>query len=663
MKLFSHINGDSDLIEAWLQHYLALGVDAFHVVLHGPRKENETLRRLRDAYPVLILDEYEGPMLESEKIHRLQTQVQKHAGEWVVVADSDEFLELPEKDLAETCALLEAWELRNLSAPLLQKIRPDGLLESPSRIGDPGGLFSQAAPRLCEHLGARPDLRKYPVFFVQETSRLHGGNHLPPNPGDPPHPPVRGVSHHYKWRQSLLDRLRSPAGRFWFCAQHEYPRYQAYLAAHGHTLPLQDTFACSRQELFRRGLLRNPKPSPQARLPKAPRERPSVTHLLGMDAASDPLSAPLILLETLSLAAQQQKEGWDTEVLVLHPKDHGVRPPYLEMLETSGISYHVLQAPREGPADPGASPHYTRHLHRIFSERAGRILHHHLSPFSGHAQVAAAESGCHRTVATLYGVPDARRERLWAAELDCLIRLNHCFTLPDAPTAWWLQEKFRVPPYCLGIDPPPSLSSVPCWNTPKAAVLLDGKAMETGARTGLEGPDFLVFATAPLSEHFSRSPAPAPSAGHDLCLLLKGAGQAWNRLLIADALEGAGLWKRHLEARGIPCLTPDDLPAGLGKQPLGAQIAHLNSLPLAAARPAADAGRKEGAWRGIYAALPAESGGENAAKACRAVADWYKIHLGRLHSKNKILATFLEKTKQRLHGAGQQAPPPAVRTP
>lgn len=662
MKLFSHINGDSDLIESWLRHYLALGIDTFQVVLHGPRRENETLLRLKDAYPVVILDEYEGPMLETEKIRRLQNQVQKHAGEWVVVVDSDEFLELPEKNLPETCALLEAWELQNLSAPLLQRIRPGGLLESPPAIENPAELFSLAAPRLCQHMGARPDLRKFPLFFVRDSSQIHGGNHLPPTPGDPPHPPVRGVSHHYKWRQPLLERLRSPSGQYWFCAQHEYPRYQAHLAAHGHRLPLQDAFPCSREELFQRGLLRNPRPAPTARPAQAPREHRAVTHLLGMDASADPLSAPLILLEVLALAKQQEAEGWDAEVLVLHPKDHGARLPYLEILEDAGVAYHVLQAPREGPSDPGGSTPYTRHLHRIFSERTGRVLHHHLSPFSGHAQIAAAESGCHRMVATLYGIPGARLEKLWTAELDCLIRLNQYLALPDPQTGWWLQEKFRVPPGRIGIDPAPAPLSFPGKNGPGAAVLLDGKEPDGSARNARADlpPDVLAFATSPLSEHFSRRHAARPDIRHGLHRLLKEAGTSWNRLLIAVPLDGAGLWKRHCEARGILCLTPEDLPAGLDKEPLGARIAHLNSLPLPVP-PAAGAGPAEGSWRRIYEALPAASEGGNASKACRAVADWYKIHLARLHSKNRILATFLEKTKQRLQEAGKQTPP--VRTP
>ena len=51
LKLFSHVNADSDLIEAWLRYYLRLGMDEFHLILHGPAQENQRLLELALVIP------------------------------------------------------------------------------------------------------------------------------------------------------------------------------------------------------------------------------------------------------------------------------------------------------------------------------------------------------------------------------------------------------------------------------------------------------------------------------------------------------------------------------------------------------------------------------------------------------------------------------------
>jgi hypothetical protein len=47
-RLISHVNRDDDLIEAWLQHYLKLGVDSFHLIAHGGREQNQRLFEIAD---------------------------------------------------------------------------------------------------------------------------------------------------------------------------------------------------------------------------------------------------------------------------------------------------------------------------------------------------------------------------------------------------------------------------------------------------------------------------------------------------------------------------------------------------------------------------------------------------------------------------------------
>ena len=47
-RLISHVSSDDDLIEAWLQHYLKLGVASFHLIAHGGREQNQRLFEIVD---------------------------------------------------------------------------------------------------------------------------------------------------------------------------------------------------------------------------------------------------------------------------------------------------------------------------------------------------------------------------------------------------------------------------------------------------------------------------------------------------------------------------------------------------------------------------------------------------------------------------------------
>ena len=64
LRLFSQVNDDSDLIEAWLNYYLRLGVDSFHLIVHGPPADNQKLLAIKAKYPITFEDAYQGPFPE-----------------------------------------------------------------------------------------------------------------------------------------------------------------------------------------------------------------------------------------------------------------------------------------------------------------------------------------------------------------------------------------------------------------------------------------------------------------------------------------------------------------------------------------------------------------------------------------------------------------------
>src|SRR5688572_2502814 len=134
MNLVSHINADGDILQAWLDHYVRLGVTRFHVVLHGPEEENAALLALRGRYPIEVHETYGGPFLGREKKRRLDRVLAGLTNQWLLLVDSDEFLELPVGSIAEVIRLLERTDTDAFSAPMVQRIRADGSLESPDPV-------------------------------------------------------------------------------------------------------------------------------------------------------------------------------------------------------------------------------------------------------------------------------------------------------------------------------------------------------------------------------------------------------------------------------------------------------------------------------------------------------------------------------------------------
>lgn len=255
MKLISHLNGDSDLIEAWLEHHLRLGVKSFHFIVHGPRYQNERLYELLDDYPIHIEDAYEGEFHSTEKLRRMNLLLTRMIGQWIVLVDSDEFLELPCSDLGETIRTMERLRVDVLQAPFLQRTTEDGSLDTPSEIPDPFRTFPLCSIDLYAQMGVLASATKHPLFFATGSTFLHdAGNHGKPEGSRCRMAPIRGVTHHFKWRRTVNDRLRNriESAHPW---RHESAGFASYLAKHGNRIPVDGAFRYSRDELIRRGLL------------------------------------------------------------------------------------------------------------------------------------------------------------------------------------------------------------------------------------------------------------------------------------------------------------------------------------------------------------------------------------------------------------------------
>jgi glycosyltransferase involved in cell wall biosynthesis len=263
LKLISHVNGDGDLIEAWLNHYLRLGVDRFHLVVHGGPEENRRLLAIQNSYPITIEDSYLGPFHVFEKKDRLDAVLARHSGQWILVVDSDEFVEFPYADIPATIRELDLAHANLLAAPLLQRLTSDGSLETPPVIDDPSQMFPLCSVDLYRRMGVKADIFKFPLFFCLKGTRLaEGGNHYPPLGSEPRATPVLGVTHHFKFRRTVSERLhkRIHSEHPW---RYESVQFREYLEGHSNRLPLEGAFRYSREELFRRRLLKQlPVPAP-----------------------------------------------------------------------------------------------------------------------------------------------------------------------------------------------------------------------------------------------------------------------------------------------------------------------------------------------------------------------------------------------------------------
>jgi hypothetical protein len=256
LKLLSHVNADSDLIEAWLKYYLQLGVERFHLVVHGGREENSRLFAIKDSYPITIEDTYGGPFLGEHKKNHLDAVLARNTEQWLVLVDSDEFVEFPYRNIPRTIQKLNFEHATVMVAPMLQRIKADGALETQPLIDDPFEVFPLCSENLYQKMGVDACVLKYPLFFCGSNTQLkEEGNHNPPQGSERRISAMRGVTHHFKFRRTVSQRLDNMINstHLW---RHESVQFREYLDRHSNRVPVEEAFPYSRKELFHRGLLR-----------------------------------------------------------------------------------------------------------------------------------------------------------------------------------------------------------------------------------------------------------------------------------------------------------------------------------------------------------------------------------------------------------------------
>jgi hypothetical protein len=215
---------------------------------------------LRGSYPITIHSSYDSPFDELEKTRRQNEVLSGFLGQWVLVVDSDELVEFPHSFVRNTIRDLEHSGVTCIAAPMLQRLRREGSLESPDVVRDVFREFPICSERLYYLMGSRGLIAKYPLFRCGPETVLQKGSHLPPI-GASVSDAFQAVTHHFKWKRSAIKRISYMIEVGWPCAEKEAVPYLNHLSSHNFRLPLEDAFTYSRRELFRRGLLRRPAPT------------------------------------------------------------------------------------------------------------------------------------------------------------------------------------------------------------------------------------------------------------------------------------------------------------------------------------------------------------------------------------------------------------------
>jgi hypothetical protein len=254
VRLVSHVNADCDILPSWFEYYSKIGVHSFHLIAHGALEENSRLLDLSRTYNAILEDSYDGEFSIEEKQRRVNTLLKRLRGEWILLVDSDEFVEFPYDTLYTTVREMEDFGASALGAPLIERLKPDGSLETPEIIDDPFSDFPLCCTSLYRKMGVNASNKKYPLFFCMNQTYVHGGNHFPPNGTSTLISESQGATHHFKWRKPVIDRLRRRSD-----SNHPFRLDSStileYLENCGYRLPTTDSFCYSRRELFRRGLL------------------------------------------------------------------------------------------------------------------------------------------------------------------------------------------------------------------------------------------------------------------------------------------------------------------------------------------------------------------------------------------------------------------------
>lgn len=262
ITVVTYIRGDADMLDDWFKWYKDLGVDRFHFWTHGAPRENEYLEDVAKDWGAKIIGRHGDTFYEplSAKGAGIGIMLDTLHGDWVVLADSDELLELPvDGGFPEMIRFLTEGHAGTFSAPQMERIARGGFAaaERDEEVSLHAN-YPLCAPGLRTYIGKWNGVRKFRwevdkyIFWRHKPEiKLRGtGYHKAPT-NVLPHKRARGVTHHFMWREGSVSKFENAVQRGHNARRGRYSVFLRYLKAHDGILPLTNVFEYSREALIK----------------------------------------------------------------------------------------------------------------------------------------------------------------------------------------------------------------------------------------------------------------------------------------------------------------------------------------------------------------------------------------------------------------------------
>lgn len=203
---------EPELLDAFISHYQALGIDRFLIALHFPEATDQGRKadlhdvcRNRIGKPAIVVEE---PWHENAS-DPLRDELRDRAGSgWHLLVDPDEFhnYQIP---LSTVIAAAEAAQERVVGGVMIDRVAADGTLAEWSPEVGLDDSYPLGGFLTAELLGG--NARKI-VLAHSDVRDVSTGNHRVPGMR-PRNKPIVMI-HHFKWRAGVLEYLRKRAEMF-----------------------------------------------------------------------------------------------------------------------------------------------------------------------------------------------------------------------------------------------------------------------------------------------------------------------------------------------------------------------------------------------------------------------------------------------------------------
>ena len=237
--------GDLAIIPHLIDHYRELGVESFQLVRHAESEgspEYELAERYARQAGIDLFHTHLGPWDQTLNERLTEYAMSLNPDDWFVVVDQDEF-HVYDRALPDLIAMCEAEGYDYVSGCLVDRVAADG--EFPTI--NTSNLWRQfpLAGAVGAHLSRALPLK---VGLARDRVRLLSGHHGAADGRGLPHDRSYIQVHHFKWTDSVMERLRTRAHKFesgeWKAEYSEVAKEArmvlSYIESHGGRIDIHD---------------------------------------------------------------------------------------------------------------------------------------------------------------------------------------------------------------------------------------------------------------------------------------------------------------------------------------------------------------------------------------------------------------------------------------